>query len=351
MFDPAFEHQGLNLYRETGDMGALEDVSFQDWTWQVYRMRGPEEMIQNRVKSARVWMTKVTGPVDLSQIQRHLGGGDFEFWGYFGGHLRTRIRHEIDGPRKTYDGVTTRAEVTPAPAAAVATTTDDRILRLLEGQQRTLDAIAVNLARPATNRDSLSVTDVFSIADRISQRTASPENGLSTVVEAFKEGMALRANVEGGPEKSTTEVVIEKLSPLLERVLGAMLANRRPAPAPRPAAPAGTVVPAASRAEVLDDAGDPAPAADASEDGYRWRAAIEAMANAIAEGEDPADFAVTLERILNAQELGMLRLGSAEMVTETVRKNAGSRFEILNTDAAAAFVAAVLEELKRPTED
>ena len=81
---------------------------------------------------------------------------------------------------------------------------------------------------------------------------------------------------------------------------------------------------------------------------YRWPAAIEALANAIAGDEDPIEFAITLEHILNKQEFGMLRQATVDLVMGEVGVWVDS-FPILKTDQARTFLEALLAEIKNPS--
>jgi hypothetical protein len=136
-------------------------------------------------------------------------------------------------------------------------------------------------------------------------------------------------------------MVLDKLGPVAEKIAMAFMAPRRPGP-PRPGAPAAPAT--ASRAEVVDPP-EPEAAPGPEPGAHRWPAVIEALANGVASGVDPADFCTTLELLLPPQELGMLRMASADVVLEQVRANAGGAYPILATEQAAAFVQAVLAEL------
>jgi len=343
MFDTAEDMPALSLFRETGDAGALADASFADWNWQVYRLRSPEEVSRDRKGSRREWMLRLEGPLDLGMIKRECGGGSFEVWGYYGGRLRTRLRQDIGGPRRSFDAPE------PAPRPSVQTyqaqpapmREDSAVLRLLETQGRALEKIAERLAHPqAQGAAPLGVADVLALADRLNNRETPNPSGdvLKELVSAFRMGMDVKSDASP-PEKSTTELVLEKLGPVAEKIALAFVQQpRRPGPRPVP--------PGASRAEVVEPTAAPPEQAEPEPAGsHRWPALIEALANAVASGVDPADFCTTVELLLPPQELGMLRLASPETILGQIRESAGTVYPILATEQAAAFVQAVLAEL------
>jgi hypothetical protein len=81
---------------------------------------------------------------------------------------------------------------------------------------------------------------------------------------------------------------------------------------------------------------------------HRWPAAIESLANAIADGEDAQEFAITLEHILNKQEFGMLRAATLDQVMTEMQAAFGA-FPILKTDQAQTYIQALLAEIKNPS--
>lgn len=352
---------GLSLYRESGDMAALSDANFGDWEWWVYRIRSTAEMQELRTKEVRVLVLKLTGPLDVVELMRACGGGVFEIRGFFDHIMRTRIRREFAGPIKTYgtepvqiQSVTARSNQAPAPAAPNSELAMMR--RMIRRQNRVLEGLTglvqsrLASPAPAVVDPMAQLTAVLEIADRIHDKTnPKPEaNVLGEVVSAFRSGMELRKEIDGEPEKSATELVIDKGLPMVERLLGTFLANRR-APA-RPAPPHPP-----SGAQVVDTPSPPSspprpPAAvDAGE--HRWTTAIEAMARAMSEGEDAGEFAITLEAILQPAEIALVRMASTEQVVATLRERAGGAFPVFGTDAAAAYIAAVKAALEDDSDD
>ncbi len=342
------DNEGLNLFRETGDAAALSDASFADWAWQVYRLRTPDEVSRDRKGSRREWMMRLDGPLELTEIRRQCGGGAFEIWGYYAKRLRCRLRQDIGGPRRTFD----RPEAAPvaAPSAVSVSRDDSMLVRALEQQGRTLDAIVRRLeSPPQPAAPAMSVAEVFAIADRLNQREAPSPSGdvLKELVSAFRLGMEVKQDAGGSAAKTTAEILLEKLAPVAEKIAMAVVSGpRRPPGPPRRAAPP----PSGSSAEVVDPPGaDAAPPAAPEPDpgAHRWPAVVEALANAVARGDDPGVFVDTLELLLPPQELGMLRLAPAETLVAQLRESAGGQYPVLNTEQAAAFVQAALAELNR----
>ena len=58
MIGEPFDNPALDLYRESGDLEALRDSSFSDWSWIVYRLATPEEVTRARLRSPRVWQVR-----------------------------------------------------------------------------------------------------------------------------------------------------------------------------------------------------------------------------------------------------------------------------------------------------
>ena len=362
------EVPGLSLYRESGDMAALSDAGFGDWEWWVYRIRSTAEMQELRTKEVRVLVLKLTGPLDVVELMRACGGGVFEIRGFFDHIMRTRIRREFAGPIKTYGTEPVQNQsVTPNGAAAVASAPSSEateLRRMIRRQNRQLHDLATlvqaRLASPAPAPAPVtpgpSITELFDLADRIHARAnPAPEaNVLGEVVNAFRSGMELRKEIEGEPEKSATEMMLDKGLPMVERLFGTFLAGRRapgqrPAPAPR----------TASSAQVVDTAPPtiapptppPAPPSPGDPGEHRWTTAVEAMARAVSEGEDAHDFAITLEAILQPAEIGLVRMASVDQVVTTLRQRAGGAFPVLNTDRAAAYIAQVKAALDDDGDD
>ena len=339
-----YDHPGLNAWRKSGDASALMDPSFAEWEWTVYRLHTPDEIVRLRPATPRLWLGRNVGPLDLQAVQGHYGGGTFEFWGKFDGNLLARIRQDLAGPRKDFN-----ATPAPAAAAAAAGTTDPGLLRLLENQQRTLDALVAKSNTPAAAAVSPTFMEMLELFDRMKPHAPS-EGQMGEIVSAFKEGIALRDALGGQPERDKLDIILERVMPSFEKVAGQMLAGAAAARRAPPRAPARP----ASSATVVDPGGAAGPAVtvepgEVVDPGdHRMRTAVEVVANAIANGEDPGDTAATVESILQPQELYILRQMSDADVVTTLRTSAGGQFPVLEHAEAPGFIAAVLADLRQP---
>jgi hypothetical protein len=345
-FDETYDHPGLNAWRKSGDYAVLSDPSFAEWEWTVYRLHTPDEVTRLRPSTPRLWVTKVSGPLDIHQIQTNYGGGTFEFWGKFETELRTRIKVDLAGPRKDFNA-TAIAAVAPAAAPAA----DPTLMRILENQQRTLDRLE-NASRSATAAQSLTIKDVFDIAEKMQARQPAPAQPgpgpVAELVSAFREGLSLRDEISGGPERSTTEVILEKVMPLVERVAMAVVSQpQRRIIVPPVSGSTATVV-------------EPVPMPPAEpvtteepvvENDYRMASAVEVVANAITNRDDPVDTADVVSRILQAGEIFVLTKLPDDQVIATLRARASGRFPVLDHPEAATYLAAVLAELRNPSQE
>ncbi len=370
--DDPLDLPALNLYRESGDLQALNDASLNDWSWMVYRLRTPDEMVRDRSKHQRIFVTKLVGPLDVMELQRAVGGGVFEIRGFFNNRIQTCQRHELAGPIRTFAPAAPVTESNGVHMRASAPPDGTRMLRrMIRRQNRQLRQLGETVSAlraapvPAPAPQSLDVLQVFELADRIHARSnPHPEaNVLDQMVSAFKSGMEVKREVDGEPARTLTDTLVDKGIPALERLLGTLLMTRRGAP-PRPPGPAAHPP---SSATVVDNPAtqDVAPAAtpgvppaeppaggdDADAGGHRWATAIEALARAVSEGQDPRDFSITLEAILQPQEIGILRLSPADQVTAMLRSRAGGHLPVLNSEATAVFVREVVTELNRPADE
>jgi hypothetical protein len=349
-----WHHPGVDLYRETGDFAALNDASFLDWYWLLYRVRNQDEMTREHTKHTRVFVTKMVGPLDILQVQQVCGGGVIEIRGHFAKKLRLRFEIDLAGPRIDY------SKPAPAPVGSMAvpvavpdgpSRTERILLRMVRENKAALDLLAQKVATPAAVAPQ-AVTDfrtVVDMADMLSKRAnPSPEaSTIATMLGMFEKGLGMASKMEGQPERSQTEIIIEKAAPMVERLLGAMLTARRqapprPGPAPRPAGPPPPPAPQAvhSEATVIENPATP------DMDSIRMMTAVDSLARAVTESRTPDDFAASLEDILSADQLAVIRLSPADEVVRTVIEGAAGQYPVLETPGAKAYLAAVLTALK-----
>jgi len=328
---------------EIGDIQQLADPSYQDWSWWVYRIRNAAEMAADPKRRQRVIVTKVTGPLDVMEIKNQFGGGVYEFWGYYNGRMQMHPRYELEGPPKTYHATATPATV-PAPSSN-GDKVSEQLLLLLQRQQEQLNRLEARLNAAPAPAQGLTVVDILKLAPLIrGEQSSTGGDVMKEIVGAFKSGIELRGSVEGGAEKSTTEILVEKLAPSLERIATAFV-NRRPGP--RSAAPPRRSVPP-SEATVIEGSPEAEPAA--AEPNYRIMAAVDALARAIGDEADPAAFAVSLEDILNPLEFSWVRSKNTdELMAELADTTA--RYPVFRTEPARMFLDAMLAELRNPTGD
>jgi hypothetical protein len=327
---------------EVGDIVELSDTRYREWVWWVYRMRSQAELQKEPRARQRVVVTKVVGPLDVLDIQTRFGGGVYEFRGFLGGQLQLRRVFEIEG-RQGVPAPPPPAPPPPAPHPALGELT--AALTQLREQFARIEA---KVAAPT--QQGFTISDTLKLIAEL--RAASGGGGESSkalvkeMFDAVKMGMELRGEVQGG-ERSTAELLIEKLAPSVERIATAVLTRRQPPPPPpRRTAPA-------SQAEVVETTPAPQAAPAATEPGgenFRIMAAVDAFARAIANEDEPGDFADSLDHILNPAEMAWLAGKStdellAELAPVTVR------YEVFGTEPARVFIEAVLTELRTPQDD
>lgn len=353
-----------------GDLAFLTDAS-DDIEWSVERFKTAQEIASDGSRGkARVWVTKLVGKVDLAAFAREQGGGLFRFYGKLpGGAYYASKEVELAGPRKDYNA----PAPSPNPSVTVATPTaapvDPEALRqrrFLRRLYRKIEALELRAtATPAHAPAPAMPTDlnlIFGLADRINQRAVPSEGPVEKIADALMKGIEIGSGREGPAADGGNEWVpiIKEVIPVLRDLIGTFAAAARarnarpggapgrPAAAPRPPreaeATVETVNPEPRAAEPQDP---PAPAPPANGDSHRLQVAIESLARAIARGDDPQDFAATLEGILNEQELFFLAQGTPDELMAQLGTYA-ERFPVFKNDRTRGFVTALLAELANP---
>ncbi len=350
------DDQPISVHADAGDLAALADAQYSDWTWHIYRLRSIEDLARQRTRQQKVWVLKLTGPIDVSALRDAVGGGLFEVWGFINGRLKTKISFELEGPPRYYHP----PAPAPQPIAAVAAAppsppngTDPVLLKFLEQQQQLLAAILGKLNAQPAAPTGFSFREMLQLATMVSGggRGGSPD--MKDLVALFQSGLEVGSNAVNGSDKSTLDVILEKGLPVLERIAVGMAARNRPRPpgvAPgQPVAAQATREP--SSASVIDTPPSvatttavPVPNPDQV---TRWNAAVDALARAIENRDDPADFADTLDHLLLPAEIDLMLAGGVGDVMAQLQ-TAAERFPILTTDDAHAFVEAVLASLAEP---
>lgn len=344
--DPDDEEED-QIRNEVGDIAELADPTYRSWTWWVYRKKSDAEMSRDPRGKQRVFCTKVVGPLDVTEIQGRFGGGVFDFWGYFDGRLKMRVEHELEGPVKMYAPVTPPPTPPPVSASSNGPVSSDPMVAMLQGQQRILEAILKRLEAPPPQPQGLTLKDLVMLMP-LFQNQGTGTEVIQQMAGLFKMGAEVRGTIEGGGEKNTTEAILSAVVPAVERLATAVMTQRRSGPRPSvarrpvPTSPDGAAtVPEADVIEVppLDIAA------------ARGMAVVDALARAIVRGDDPGDFAATAEAILTDEDLHLMRAASDEQVITQLRQDAGGKYPVLERDDAAAFISAVLAELRSPAPD
>ena len=122
-----------------GDLAFFTDAD-DDVEWGVERYKTADEIRQNPRGRNRVFVTKVSGKVDLVAFKNEFGGGLFRFYGKReNGELYGSKKLELAGPRKSYNETEPIAAASPAPAGGDRLTRGERmILRTMRQQNQLL---------------------------------------------------------------------------------------------------------------------------------------------------------------------------------------------------------------------
>jgi hypothetical protein len=325
---------------ELDDILQLAQAAYADWSWYVYRYKSTDEMLRDPRAKIRALVTRIDGALDIMDIQNRFGGGRYEFWGFHGGSLQKRKTIELEGPRKSYDlplaPVLIPTQLSAAPAAPL---NDERVVRLIEELTRRVDKLTADSQPQGVG---ISVKDMIGLMDLMQSRNTQPPGPsvVKEMVDAVKMGIELGGEAQGGGKRGNLEVVLEKLSPVLEKVATAIV-TQRPRVMMRPGVPPGaTAVEAPARV-----VSEPEPQ-EVDMDQVRMMAAVDSLSRAITAEMDPADFASSLEDILSPEQIHLLKALPEDQVIGTILAAAGGRYPVLLTEPAKAYMAAVLAELK-----
>ncbi len=360
--DPEFD--GLSeeeLERKAaGDIAMLDDAAqFGSYKWSIWRRRTAPEIAAEPDGGEWESVAQRFGPIDEAWARTTLGGGTFEFRGYFDAGTGRRMTRKpiiiIAGPRKDFTRAapepTPQPNGVPIPGTAPALS---RFERIMVRQNRELNQRLANLetSRSAPTSGTLGEMIQGLVAlDTLRGKNAPPpptSDGemVKLVMGALGQGIEIGRDREPLPASTGTDwaQVIKEGLPLLGQFLETRARRRAAAAAGMDPA---NVPPPSGATEVPD----PPQGHQLTQDDLRWINAAAALEAAVAEQDDPRDFAASLEgsRMLSASQLGLLRVGTPEAITSQVRAY-NPQSLILASDAAAVFIAAVLEELKHPTD-
>jgi hypothetical protein len=340
--------------KAAGDIALLDDPIFNAYKWSIWRLRTADEMAREPQGGEWEHVATKIGQLDEDWVHANLGGGTFEFRGYYdsgdgtGRTLKRRPVIALAGPRKNFS-----AQPTPQPATVVATPTaingsltrGERImLKMFKAMNERVARIestpAASVPPPVSLKDMAETLKTLKEISGPTQTQRDPDvEVVKTYVGMIQQGIELGREREplpsgegnGGPDwGKIAETGMQLLDKLLARATAQRVAQRRAAAGHAP-----------SQAAVVDDS---SPVVD----DHRWETAFESLAGAITDGEDPSEFAVTLARILNKTELAEARFTPEKLVPRL--QAAGERFPVLLTEPGQVYVNAVLMELNRPDE-
>jgi hypothetical protein len=173
-----------------------------------------------------------------------------------------------------------------------------------------------------------------------------------SLMNAFDRGLQTGQTREpiaaGEPDQAATFLKLaELLTPLGHRVLDRMMQPKRAAVVTPPAAsppPAPGAAPATAEPEKVSSAEVIEPESSSA---ARWITAIDQLAEAAGENSPVDEIADDLERILPVDELaGALEAGNEAVIGE-ITSRAGGRYPVFLSEAGRAYIARVLDELRK----
>lgn len=357
-----------------GDIALLDDAAFSAYKWSIWRRRLSDEI--SREPDGGEWEHVATriGPIDEEWARETLGGGTFKLRGYFDngdGRGRMLTRQPvitIAGPRRNFAAVVVPTPVAPPAAAPPTDSITGPLLEYMRSRDRELDRVIDRLSNvqqhapaPQPVPSLKDVVESLAMLDKMrgSNAPADPNDKVvSTMLEMVQKGIDLgrerepAAPAEGEPTNPWATLAVA-LAPLADKILTTIAMRERARAAPqRPRAPGAAPPPPATEPSSATVVGEPEtePVVEAPGLSARLMVAIEALARAVARGDDPVVFAATLDQVLDDQELGTMRLTDDAVLLSQIRAVAGTTWPVLATDAAERFLSATLAEIRNPSE-
>jgi hypothetical protein len=336
-----------------GDLISIQGPEFDNVSWSIWRHRTRTEMMNDNSDEKLEWVADRTGQLHGTDLVELIGGGTFNMRGYVprsdgrGVRLKFNRTVAIAGPRKNFSVAPVQAAPAPTPTNGELTRGERMMLRMVKAIHGRLETIEKGSNASAPQPTSLKdLAETLKTLHELGGARPAPRDPDKEVVNGYlqmiQQGIELGREREPLPAGSANEgpdwgKIAETGMQLLDKLLARAAAQRAQAMrGGRPNPP--------SHAAVVDE---PQPAVVTMED-HRWSTAFESLAGAITDGEDPADFALTLARILNKTELAEARFTPEKLVPRL--QAAAAQFPVLATEAGQIYVNAVLMELNRPDE-
>lgn len=351
-----------------GDLISIQGPQFDNVSWSIWRHRTRQEMASEHSAETQEWVADRTGQLHGTDLVEAIGGGTFNMRGYVpradgrGVQLKYNRTIALAGPRRNFSAqppVPAVVATTPhANGSGELTRSERMMLRIMRNMDARLEKMTSTPPPPAAPPTSLKdLADTLKTLKELSgpekaQPARDPDKEIvGTYVAMIQQGIALgqeRDPVSGGEGGGTdwgkiAETGMQLLDKLLSRAAQQRAQARR---GPHPPSSATVVETDGKPVSVT-----PEPAVQTVAN-HRWVSAVEKLAGAISSSQEPAEFAADLEVILNEDEIE--KLISPLATTEAVLAECSPYFEtypVLTTDAARPYVAAVLAELRNPSED
>jgi hypothetical protein len=362
---------------EIGTLFALQGPEYREVNWSIHRVRTREEIARDPKGKREGWVADAQGELNGADLVQRIGGGTFHFLGYVaaarGGGVRLKFNEWItlEGPRKDFSAPTPEPKPPAALAAEMAhpVSATDRLLRMLIRRdmeqaarfEKFMESVATARAQAPAPAAQPTIVELVTALKGLKEISAAPPAPVPVIdksgdpvpmmrllIDTMNQGILLGQTRE--PVAADAEPA-NNVMPVVEKALDIFGTMMRERAARRPVHPGGPPPPPrpASGATVVDPPPAPEPTPPPALE-PRWDTAIRALYRAQVNGTDPADFAATLEAILDPAEVEQLAASTPEAVLGMLAPVL-PQYPALATESGKVYLGEVLAALRAGTDE